>query len=298
MRRRRQDEATAPRGLLGNFGLFHDVSFYMIFRRFLPILAVFALVSCRAGRNYIDPIAPRWVGPVPMVPTVATDTLRVVSFNIQYARHIDSALAVLNEPALRGADILLLQEMDAIGTQRIAAALGMGYVYYAAISARRTQRDFGNAILSRWPIEDDDKLILPHPAQFDGSRRIAVAATIRAGARRVRVYSTHFGTIADIGPDRRRDQLDAILRDAKTFDQVIIGGDMNSGSVGEHATAAGYAWPTPTLRTAPFGMHYDHFFLRGLRLTGPDAVGVIEDVRGSSDHRPIWAQIVTGPSIG
>ncbi|MEO5826396.1 MAG: endonuclease/exonuclease/phosphatase family protein [Gemmatimonadales bacterium] len=267
-------------------------------RLFLPFLAVFALVSCRAGRNYSDPFAPRWIGAAPAVPPVARDTLRVVSFNIQYARHIDSALAVLGDPALRKADIVLLQEMDAIGTQRIAAVLGMGYVYYPAINARRTQRDFGNAILSRWPIEDDDKLILPHPARFDGSRRIAVAATIRTGNSRVRVYSTHFGTIADIGPGRRRDQLDAIMRDAEPFDRVIIGGDMNSSSIGEHATAAGYAWPTPTLRTARLGMRYDHFFLRGLHIAGPDAVGVIEDVRGSSDHRPIWARIVTGPSIG
>lgn len=267
-------------------------------RLFVPILAVFALASCRAGRNYSDPIAPRWIGAVPTIPGAATDTLRVVSFNIQYARHIDSALAVLGDSALRGADIVLLQEMDAIGTQRIAAALGMGYVYYPAISASRTQRDFGNAILSRWPIEDDDKLILPHPAQFDGSQRIAAAATIRAGARRVRVYSTHFGTIADIGPGRRRGQLDAIMRDAERYDQVIIGGDMNSGSVGEHAAASGYAWPTPALRTARLGMRYDHFFLRGLRVAGPDAVGVIEEVRGSSDHRPIWTRVVSGPPIG
>ncbi len=276
----------------------HNVSLYMTRRFSLPILAVFALVSCRAGRNYSDPIAPRWIGAAPSVPAVTNDTLRVVSFNIQYARHIDSALAVLGDPALRDADIVLLQEMDAIGTQRIAAALGMGYVYYPAISALRTQRDFGNAILSRWPIEDDDKLILPHPAQFDGSQRIAAAATILAGNKRVRVYSTHFGTIADIGPERRRGQLDTILRDAEGYDHVIIGGDMNSGSVGEHATAAGYAWPTPTLRTARLGMRYDHFFLRGLQIAGPDAVGVIEDVRGSSDHRPIWARIVSGPSVG
>ncbi len=267
-------------------------------RLFLPFLAVLSLVSCRAGRNYVDPVAPRWVGAVPSSPAAATDTLRVVSFNIQYARHIDSALAVLDDSALRGADIVLLQEMDAAGTQRIAAALGMGYVYYAAINASRTQRDFGNAILSRWPIEDDDKLILPHPAQFDGSQRIAAAATIRVGTRRVRVYSTHFGTIADIGPGRRRGQLDAIIRDASKYDQVIIGGDMNSGSVGEHAAAAGYSWPTPALRTARLGMRYDHFFLRGVQLAGPDAVGMIEDVRGSSDHRPIWARIVVGRSIG
>jgi hypothetical protein len=60
-----------------------------------------------------------------------TTTLRVVTFNIQFARHIDSAMALLAtaEP-LAGADIITLQEMDAPGTSRIAAALGMSYVYY------------------------------------------------------------------------------------------------------------------------------------------------------------------------
>ena len=40
------------------------------------------------------------------------DTLRLASFNIEFALQVDSALAVLSsDPGLRGADILLLQEI-------------------------------------------------------------------------------------------------------------------------------------------------------------------------------------------
>ncbi|MEO8271905.1 MAG: endonuclease/exonuclease/phosphatase family protein [Aureliella sp.] len=259
------------------------------------ILAAVSLTSCRTGRNYSDPQLPRWFGATPAVSVLSSDTLRVVSFNIAFARHIDSALVVLTDPALRDADIILLQEMDAIGTQRIATAFGLGYVYYPASNVSRTHRDFGNAILSRWPMEEDAKIMLPHPAQFTRSRRIATAATIHVGSKLLRVYSAHFGSVAEIGPRRRRDQLDAIMRDAKRFDRVIIGGDMNSGSVGEHAAESGYTWPTATLRTARLGMRYDHFFIRGLQFASPGGVGVVDAVRGSSDHRPIWIQIVTVP---
>ncbi len=255
----------------------------------LTLLMTVVLAACRTGRNYVDPVAPRWIGALPAARAPARDdTLRIVSFNIQLAERIDSALAVLTDPALVGADVILLQEMDGAGTVRIARELGMAYVYYPAIEYFKTRRDFGNAILSRWPIEDDDKVILPHRSRFGGTHRIAAAATIRIGGERLRVYSTHFGTVADMGPGSRRDQLDAIMRDAAGHDRVIIGGDMNSGTVGRHAVDAGYDWPTPHFRTAKLGQRYDHFFLRGLALAHPQAVGMLAHNRRSSDHRPIW----------
>ena len=267
--------------------------------RALLILALGVVAaSCRTGRNYVDSVAPRWVGAAHRPAGARDDTLRVVSFNIQLAERIDSAIAVLDDPSLRDADVILLQEMDAAGTRRIADQLGMGYVYYPAINYFKTDRDFGNAVLSRWPIEDDAKLILPHRSRFGGTHRIATAATLRIGRRAVRVYSTHFGTIADVGPGSRRDQLAAIIRDAERFDAVIIGGDMNSGTVGRSAVANGYSWPTPDLRTAKLGQRYDHFFLRGLNLAAPDRVGMVKGNRGSSDHRPIWVEVVPAARVG
>ena len=268
-------------------------------RRIVLLLGVVASSSCRTGANYLDPVAPRWVGALPHVaPTRArVNTLQIVSFNIQLSLHIDSALAVLTmDPLVRHADILLLQEMDASATMRIARELGMAYVYYPAIQYFKTERAFGNAILSRWPIEDDAKILLPGRSRFGGTHRIAAAATIRIAGRELRVYSTHLGTVADMGPDGRRDQLQAILRDAERFALVIIGGDMNSGTVGRYAREAGYSWPTDIgLKTVKFGQRYDHFFLKGLRIARSNAVGMVADKRGSSDHHPIWAEVVAVP---
>ena len=253
------------------------------------IIALLLVGACRTGRNYVDPVAPRWLGPLPVpAPTFASDTVRVVSFNIQLAERIDSALAVLDDAALRHADIVLLQEMDADATARIAAHLGMGYVYYPAINYFKTGRDFGNAILSRWPMDDDAKVILPNTSRFGGTHRIATAATIDIAGTKVRAYSTHLGTIADMGPNGRREQLRSIIEDAAQFEDVIIGGDMNSGTVGKYAREAGYSWPTAVgYRTAKLGQRYDHFFVRGL-VVDSEGAGMVEDNRGSSDHRPIW----------
>ena len=75
------------------------------------------------------------------------------TYNLRWGRHVNRAIHVLQTRApLRGADVVLLQEMDADGTERIANALEMFWVYYPAAIHPKRGRDFGNAILSRWPI--------------------------------------------------------------------------------------------------------------------------------------------------
>lgn len=165
----------------------------------------------------------------------------------------------------------------------------MWYVYYPAIFHLRTKRDFGNAVLARWPIVDDAKLVLPHPSRYAGTHRIATAATLLVGQSRVRVYSTHLGTAMDIGSGKRRNQLSAILADAASHPLVVIGGDLNDSNVGMLAQEAGYAWPTRHgPRTTRFG-RWDHVFLKGLASPESAAAGTIADGRGISDHIPIWA---------
>jgi endonuclease/exonuclease/phosphatase family metal-dependent hydrolase len=263
------------------------------------IIALVLVGACRTGRDYPSATEPRYAG-APSDAAAAErrahpDTLRIVSFNIEFARRIDDAIALLaSDRALRGADVILLQEMDAAGTRRVAHALGMWYVYYPAIFHRRTRRDFGNAVLSRWPIVGDAKLVLPHPSRYARTHRSATVATLRVGSSHVRVYSTHLGTALDIGSGRRADQLRAILADAADHPLVVIGGDLNDATIGLVAQEAGYTWPTRDgPRTARFG-RWDHVFLKGLESPDTAASGTVVDARHVSDHRPVWVVGILG----
>lgn len=247
--------------------------------------------GCAHARNYTDANLPRyavarWVDSSVVPP----ETLKVVSFNVQFARHVDIATDLLRwNDSLRNADAILLQEMDEQGTQALAEALGMGYVYYPASLHPKTGRDFGNAILSRWPLENDRKIILPHLARYNATQRIAVAATMRMRDRSVRLYSVHLATLVANGPAQRRDQLRAVLADADSFPVALIGGDFNSETVPSIGLARNLTWPTRGLPHTAALWTIDHLLLRGLNTT---ALGIVRETHGASDHRPIWANLV------
>jgi endonuclease/exonuclease/phosphatase family metal-dependent hydrolase len=251
------------------------------------------LAGCRTGLTYPAADAPWYEGGPARARAVSTgvDTLRIVSFNVKYGQRIDLALELLREePALRDADILLLNEMDENGTWLMAEALDMFYAYYPAVLSRRTGRDFGNAVLSRWPIVEHERLALPHIARVQRTQRTATAATIRVGTSDVRVYATHLGTFFEIGPLARQEQLRAILDDAGDYTHAVVGGDMNDSRLGHVAWEYGFTWPTQHApRTSTFG-RLDHIFLKNLPVPDSAAAGVIRDTRGASDHKPIWVR--------
>lgn len=253
----------------------------------------------RAGRNYHDPLGPRHFGGPEddtnhrLRQLAASRELRIVTYNIEYAIAIDAAIALLTSDAgLRDADIVLLQEMDEPSTRRIAAALDMWFVYYPANFRDATGRDFGNAVLTRWPVVADAKITLPHRSWYADSQRTATAVTLSIDGREVRVYSTHLGTPVDIRPESRAAQLRALMTDADRHPLVILGGDMNSSSVGHVAVAHGFTWPTRTGPwTTPLG-RWDHVFLKGLLPAPDDAGGTVRAPRGISDHLPVWTVAV------
>ena len=266
-------------------------------RAIAAVLLTFAAgTSCRAMINYQSPVAPRYAAALPALHPTAVDTpaslpsLRVVTLNLKYARQVERAIyAFQSYVPLRDADIIMLQEMDAPATQRIAAAMGMAYVYYPAGVHPGTHRDFGNAILSRWPITADQKLLLPHLGRLRHGQRIATVANIQVGTETVRLYCLHLGTPSDIGWAKRRDQARVILEDAATYPLVIIAGDMNSHGIGKEFRAAGFSWPTEhgAFTTAIF--KWDHIFLKGFGSPPQAGAGVARDTLEMSDHFPVWA---------
>ncbi|MDQ3035747.1 MAG: amino acid permease, partial [Myxococcota bacterium] len=262
----------------------------------LLVLALAVLGGGCQVRSHLDPEGPRYAGiALTTAPDAEPDLLRVVSFNIEYAVHVERATELLRtHPELRAADVVLLQEMDARGTASIADALRLHHVYYPA--TERHDRGFGNAILSRWPIVDDHKILLPHPSPLHGGRRIAVAATIAAPSGPIAVYAVHAET-AILALEGRLDQLERVLDDvAARYPSevpVIIGGDFNTAE----------RWVMPRLREGFFlrrfehasrsadatadyffgSLELDHVFVRALEVVGAGTVRT-----AASDHRALY----------
>jgi endonuclease/exonuclease/phosphatase family metal-dependent hydrolase len=263
-------------------------------------LAALLFTAC-LPLNYPNPNVPRYAGSSDILPPsserVTARNLRLVTFNTKFALQTDSAIALLTSTLeLSNADIVALQEADAAATERIAHALGMNWVYYPATRNPRTGRDFGNALLSRWPVIDDEKVVLPHLGQFARTQRSATAATILVNGVELRVYSTHLATWVELGPGRKRDQVRTILADAARYPRAIILGDMNSHGIGRQLVERGYCWPTEhNPRTVKF-WNWDHIFLKGLVRCDAGATGVVAGRRHASDHRAVWAEIAIGPA--
>ena len=255
-------------------------------------------VSCAHAVNYLDPAGPVYRFQAEARPSpAAAAPFRVVSFNIEYSRKIGAALTALRAgPELRDPDLLSLQEMDAPGVERIARELGMNAVYFPSGVHPTPKHDFGCALLSPWPLEEDSKLLLPHGARGTRLRRATVAATVVRGGLRVRAFCVDLPSPMAVSGGSRREQAQTIIEDAERAVAagmpVVVAGDFNSHGIGEQFTRAGYAWPTqhlgPTVRWTVFKLHYDHVFARGLvPVTGQASAGVADN-HDASDHQPIW----------
>lgn len=253
------------------------------------------MAGCAQAINLPHPETPRFSGDyAPAEPdTAAAAPIRIVTFNIKLARRIDRAIEVLQGDSLRGADILALEEMDETGTDRIARALRLNYIYYPGAIHPTEHTYFGTAVLSRWPIERSWKVLLPHRTGIRGLLRTATAAELRLRGRRIRVYAVHLSTPFRLSDAARDDQARTVLSDAEGFDgPVVIAGDFNSYGVGPILVRHGYRWLTRRLDPTISIFSWDHIFVRGLSPARPPSAGVVRQVHGASDHRPVWAVVV------
>ena len=263
----------------------------MPLRRPLAVAIVALAMGCAPTINYLDRSGPRFAGS--HAGFTEPGGLRVVTFNIRYGRQAAAAAELFKtDPRLAGADVIALQEMDEGSTELIARALSMNYVYYPAVIHPVPRKNFGNAVLSRWPLEDDVKIVLPHRGRLRKSVRIAVGATMRIPGREpVRVYSVHLETPAGISGRSRRDQAEAILADAALHPRVIVAGDFNSRGILELFAGKGYRWLTRRVGATISRFSWDHVAVKGLRLRDCAGVGALAGARKVSDHRPVWADL-------
>jgi hypothetical protein len=149
--------------------------------RALLLCTLAALPGCALAHNYADAAGPIYLHTEPASP-VARPDLHVLTYNIKFGQQLDRAVDLLTwRDGIERPDVLVLQELDAPGVERLARALGMNSVYVPAAIHPASPRDFGVAILSPWPLRDARKILLPHLHRF---RKMTRAPQRRRSTRR------------------------------------------------------------------------------------------------------------------
>lgn len=191
------------------------------------------LAACSQPKNYPDSNKPYFQGSYAENIPQFSGSIKVVSWNTNYAEQLDQIIAALTgEEALQNADVLLLQEMDEVSVDRVAEALEYNYVYYPAIIHHHHDKNFGNAILSPWPLHDPQKILLPNSDPDSKQDRIAVRADVLIGDHEFAAYSVHLEHLWML-PGRSESQVDVLVYHvAREEHPVIVGGDFNSWSPG------------------------------------------------------------------
>jgi endonuclease/exonuclease/phosphatase family metal-dependent hydrolase len=161
-------------------------------------------------------------------PLPETGTYRLLDWNIHTAVDGDGQIVlgdVLGSISSQDPDVVVLQEVGRgwpIAGQSddlawLARRLDMGYVWAPAADGQ-----FGNAILSRFPIDLDRAIALPYGE--GPQERSAIGATVGTdpGLFVVDVHLQHGDR-----PSTRADQLDAVLETWSGTDGWVLAGDLN-----------------------------------------------------------------------
>lgn len=185
--------------------------------------------------------------------------LRVATFNVERGYFLEK---VLKELVIADVDVLLLQELD-IACKRtgevdvvkeLAMALNMGGVFITEFEelddpVRGDRRAgggvHGNAVLTRLPIRSNSSGFFRHSPQYDwetngysegqprGGGRVSLWIDIEVNKSIVRCVTTHLENKCGIlGRVRQFAEmlptLFSVDGDSKSFDAMVIGGDLNT----------------------------------------------------------------------
>lgn len=241
------------------------------------------------------------------------EKIKIVSYNIRW-RGGDDLKEIIeqlkNDDKIGGALVIGLQEVDRnrkrtgnTNTVRvIAESLRMHYGWAAppAPPSKKgtAEEETGVAILSRYPMSDVRRIVLPHEGP-GGRRRVGLGATLEIGKTAIRFYSVHAET--RVSGKKRLDQFAAVVEDLESHkskvDRAVIVGDFNTWQMGagdlteKFFTGLKFTTPfddgTDTWRWTFVRMQLDWMWLRGLQTVSH---GVARDI-GVSDHWPLWIEV-------
>ncbi len=233
--------------------------------------------------------------------------LKIATYNIHHGVGEDDLLDIPRIARfVQPLDLAFLNEVDInwprsqFSDQARLIAQEAGFEHYAfgpslaLPSVNLSPSRYGNAILSRHPIERAERLALPRPAGAE--QRSALLVEIRLWDRPLTVIVTHLGLDADERLEQAK-ELVRIVQDVQT--PVILAGDFNAlPDSPEIQLIASVLTPTEELSSDPAGLTFpnpnpnsriDYIF------TSPDLAQhvVHHDVpqTSGSDHLPVVAHI-------
>ncbi len=244
-------------------------------------------------------------------------TVRVVSWNVHKCvggvdRRYDPG-RIASTLALADPSVVLLQEAAQNGrwyrherqVDVLGNALGMPYrSYFVNVRFGPRRGEYGNAILSRWPIAATENIDLTVP---DRKARSVLHAELRlpigtARSRTLHLFNLHLG----LGEAERREQLRRLLacrrlRALHEHTPVVVAGDFNDvwGTLGKNLLVpAGFLGPVRPLRTFPAWAPVralDSLYVRGdVRVVKLERVRTAT-TRSASDHLPLLAELRVAP---
>lgn len=280
----------------------------IMFLSFLPWLSSAQKPAAKSDPELLEVGVPA----KPSRPAAGLSEIKIVSYNIRWRsgdelREISKALT--GDTVIGGAAIVGLQEVDrnkkrtgyANTARGLAEDLGMYYAWAAppAVKSDR-EEETGVAILSRYPLTNIERLLLPHDGP-GGRRRVALGATVRVGETSIRVYSVHAETRIPVSGklDQMRAVLDDLAHYPKTMPAIVLG-DFNTWEVNavDETTKlfkdAGFSTPfaenEPTFFTKvliSIELKLDWIWLRGLQVVNH---GIDREI-AVSDHWPLWTVV-------
>lgn len=227
-------------------------------------------------------------------PAHAKEPLTIMTFNIRHAQGRDGQIDLNQVAALlrdMDADIIALQEVDRFRrrsayqdqVQTLATSLQMQWRYAPSVEQGSSQ--YGNAILSRFPIEQSEFI------RLSGEResRSVLETTIRVGPLPLKVVTMHLG----VGLADRLNQMPLLLERISSYDgPTVLMGDWNMSAVDPLLQPLTSKWTLLALpieaSTVENGRQIDHIYI--------NYGGIQEEawthLTTSSDHKPVLARIM------
>lgn len=223
-----------------------------------------------------------------------------MTYNIRSGRGVDGRLnleRIAKVIEAENPDVVALQEVDVRRRRtrhqdqalELAERLGYHGAFVAAQSWSQGGEEYGNALLSRYPLGDCRRVTLPKPARLPVETRCLMQCRIQWPQGEVQVWNTHLGLLAA----ERRTQVQLLLEHLSEngHSPLILCGDFNARPRAKELLGLGtHLTRVNSQRTFPGFLpvvHLDHVFHTPQLQVVSCFVPKSPLAKRASDHLPI-----------